>query len=303
MKGFTRSNNLKVKKTARLAAAFHNQAITDIHHIIQIEKIKCDFEYLPGYLFSTQPQDKLINKEFYTTSNLGIPVNIEDHSELSPYKCIKFDKQAQFHPLKYLYHLANFIHKDDNTIWENTAVNKIIKHKSNLLLETCRGHTILCDHLINATNYPINNNDIFNKRTAVKTYVITALIPKNSLAMGLYWDNTEPYHYIRCYQSLNNFQDAENDIVIIGGEDQRLGQENPDLAFRDLQLWAKQHFPQIKKFCYQWSGYVYDHSHYLDFLNIHFMHKPTFISIINGSSNGLTHGTIAALKTAECMLD
>lgn len=89
-----------------LTADSHQQAIRTMAKIIYNEKIDCEFEFLNGYLFSEDGNEKhIIEKEFAAAKRAGLadlsmagslPI---PHYEKSPHLC--FPHQAQFHPLKY----------------------------------------------------------------------------------------------------------------------------------------------------------------------------------------------------------
>jgi hypothetical protein len=55
---------------------------------------------------------------------------------------------------------------------------------------------------------------------------------------ALYWDNCDPYHYVRTQAT------EDHDLLIVGGEDHKTGQaDNFDERFNCLENWARKRFP------------------------------------------------------------
>src|SRR4030095_14898241 len=90
------------------------------------------------------------------------------------------------------------------------------------------------------------------KQAAYRTYVIGMRVPRDSVTRALYWDTLDPYHYVR----LQSETDA--DILIVGGEDHKTGQEDDDPADRVSRLaeWTRARFPMSQDVAYSWSGQV-----------------------------------------------
>lgn len=88
--------------------------------------IDCDFEKKDNYVFSTRNRDK-VEKEFEALQKIKANAQLCDRLEI-PLKtegAIKLSNQAQFNPLKFLYHIAENLNIYENTfitgIDENTA--------------------------------------------------------------------------------------------------------------------------------------------------------------------------------------
>src|SRR4030095_5695471 len=92
---------------AHLAANSHTTAIDQVEQIVKQEQIACDFERLDGYLFVPPRQSrKLLDDELAAAHRAGLSdVEKVARAPLSSYDtgpALRFPKQAQFHPLKYL---------------------------------------------------------------------------------------------------------------------------------------------------------------------------------------------------------
>ena len=110
---------------------------------------------------------------------------------------MRFPRQAQFHPLKYLAGLAKRIKEKGGRIYTETHATEIEGGKQ-ARIETSSGGVVIAGAVVVATNTPVNDLiAIHTKQAAYQTYVIGARIPKDRLRAALYWDTPDPYHYLR----------------------------------------------------------------------------------------------------------
>ncbi len=277
---------------ARLAAQSHAEAIDYIEKIITDEKIDCDFKRVDGYLFGNNKNNILEEEANVLQEMANLPFAWSEKVPLknvAASKCLKFPRQAQFHPLKYLRGLERAIIKYGGQIFSSTHARHI-KDADPCIISTSGGAQIIAQHVIVATNSPVNNRLIIHtKQTQHRTYMISILTHKGQIEEALYWDTLEPYHYIRMLPSNNE----QNDLVIIGGEDHKTGQNTPHHAFLSLKEWARHIFPKYK-LVDQWSGQVIEPVDCLAFIGKNPCDKNTYICT-GDSGNGLTHGTIAGM--------
>jgi glycine/D-amino acid oxidase-like deaminating enzyme/nitrite reductase/ring-hydroxylating ferredoxin subunit len=289
---------------AKLAAESHTTAISQIEQIVVEENINCDFERLDGYLFLHQSDTiESLQKELEATQRAGIKTEwLEKVPGLpaQPGPCIKFPNQAQFHPMKYLKGVCDAIISMGGMIFTNTHAKKIQKTE----ITTSEGFKVKAKHIVVATNTPVNNVvAMHTKQAPYRTYVIGAKVPKGLLPKALWWDtgdknskyHTEPYHYVR----LHNY-DHQYDLLIIGGEDHKTGQDEDKLTdhFSELKNWAMTLFP-IKSIEYKWSGQVMEPVDYLAFIGRNPMDSDNVYIITGDSGNGITHGTIAGIMICD----
>ncbi len=287
---------------SRLAAESHTAAINWIDNTISKENIDCDFARLDGYLF-LHPYDKPENleKEFEATRKAGLPTiwlekipGIENESG----HCIQFPHQAQFHIIPYLSGLADAVIKNGGEIYTNTHATDINEDGAK-----CNGYTVKANHIVVATNSPVNDLvTMHTKQVPFRTYVIAAKVKKGSVQQALWWDTgdqdskwfTAPYHYVRTAKYNDQY-----DVLIVGGEDHKTGQaDDEDIPeeerFGSLINWMKNHFPQAEDILYKWSGQVLEPLDFLAFIGKNPGNKNVYI-ITGDSGNGMTHGTLGGI--------
>ena len=141
----------KLGKQKAAAYALANEAAVRAYgEIVAEEKIECDFERLPSYLYTTQPSmTAKLEQEAKAASALGIPAHFTQIHGL-PFETVGavcFEGQAQFHPLAFIKHLSQKV-----TVYEGTRVLKVKKH----MIFTDRG-TVNAGHVIFASHYPFLN--------------------------------------------------------------------------------------------------------------------------------------------------
>ena len=126
--GYREIEVLHGAKGARLVAQSHTAAIAQIESIVAEEKIDCDFERLDGYLFFPDTDShKKLQEEWQAAKRAGLQVTKLKQSpfdlEFGP--CLRFPRQAQFHPLKYLAGLARAIKRLDGRLFGGTEAKEI----------------------------------------------------------------------------------------------------------------------------------------------------------------------------------
>src|SRR5437764_5887803 len=115
---------------SRMAAQSHTAAIDWIERVVTKEKIDCNFERLDGYLFEP-PNESLKNleKEFEACKRAGLAVEWVERApieDFDTYRTIRFPRQGQIHPLKYLAGLAAAITRRSGRIFTGTKVEEAI---------------------------------------------------------------------------------------------------------------------------------------------------------------------------------
>lgn len=282
---------------AQLAAGSHTAAMDRIEEIVMREKIACEFERLDGYLF-VPPFDsqEVLDKELAAVHRAGL-TKVERAAraplEFDTGPCLRFPRQAQFHPLKYINGLAKAIERKGGRIYNQTHAEEFTDG-SPARVKTTKGQVVTAGAVVVATNTPVNDwVAIHTKQAAYRSYVIGMSIPKASVTRALYWDTGDPYHYVR-------LQDAEtHDILIVGGEDHKTGQDSEaDARFDRLETWARERFPRAAEVNFRWSGQVMEPVDHLAFIGRNPGNRDIYVAT-GDSGNGMTHGTIAGMLLSD----
>lgn len=218
---------------AKQYAMSNEHAIEKFAKIVEEEEIKCDFERRPAYVYSLDNENR-IEAEVKAAQLLGIDAHYVTETEL-PFKikaAVKFENQAQFHPLKFLKKIASML-----TIFENTKVIRI----ENNIVETTSGN-IKADYIVVATHFPFLD---------VPGYYFTRLIQDRSYLLAL--ENAESINgmYIDADNSGFTFRSYDN-YLLFGGAGHRTG-ESTGGAYNKLISASKNYYPNAQVVA-QWSA-------------------------------------------------
>jgi glycine/D-amino acid oxidase-like deaminating enzyme/nitrite reductase/ring-hydroxylating ferredoxin subunit len=289
------------EKGARLAAESHTAAIDQIEKIVTKENIDCHFERLDGYLFMPPGESSdLLDKELEAAHRAGLTeVKRIDRAPLKPFDtgvCLRFPRQAQFHPLKYLKALALAIEERGGLIFNKTHAQEF-KDGTPCKVTTDKGQVVSARAIVVATNTPVNDwVAIHTKQAAYRTYVIGLRVSKGSITKALYWDTPDPYHYVRLGEA------AGDEVLIVGGEDHKTGQaDDMDERFDRLEAWTRERFPSAAEVDFRWSGQIMEPTDSLAFIGRNPGDKNIYVAT-GDSGNGMTHGTIAGILLTDLIL-
>lgn len=285
---------------ARLVAQSHSAAINRIDAIAIKERIDCDFHRVTGYLFDPQDERRsVVKEELEAARRAGIRdavmIGRAPIAGFDTGPCIAFPNQGNFHPLRYLAGLVRAIRRNAGGIHVNTHVDSI-KGGSPAVVRAGK-YTVSCQHIVVATNAPINDRvAIHTKQAPYMTYAIAARVQPGTVNRALYWDTEEPYHYVRL-QELDG-----QEYLIVGGEDHKSGQAS-DTAERHVRLedWARKRFP-VERVAYAWAGQVMQSIDGLAFIGRNPLDEDNVYVVTGDSGTGMTHGTIAGMLLTDLIL-
>jgi glycine/D-amino acid oxidase-like deaminating enzyme/nitrite reductase/ring-hydroxylating ferredoxin subunit len=281
---------------SKLAAQSHLAAIKYIISLVKKHDIKCDLEQLDAYLFTPPKKStRVLEKELDACRRAGLRgVEMVEKAPLSFFDtgpCLRIPEQAQFSPLPYLEKLCDLIIEHQGQIHCHVHAMNIEEKNNRYIIETDCGYTVEAKHVVVATNSPINSRVLPHlKQAPYRTYVIAGKIPINSVPHALYYDTEDPYHYMRTAPL-----DNTHDLLIVGGDDHRTGEQNEnEKIYKKLLKWTQKRVPEFKEIHYHWSGQVLDSIDSLAYIGR--MKKDSEVYIVTGDSgSGITHGTIAGI--------
>ena len=283
---------------AGLVAESHRTAIDWIEETVRREGIPCSFERVDGYLFNAPGGDaEDLSVEAEAARRAGI-----SEAELSmgtpmpglgAGPSLRFPRQAQFHPLRYIDGLGRYARLRKVVIHGQTHVEGV-EAGSPVRMTTAGGPTVTADFAIVATNSPIHTMvALHTKQAAYRSYVVSGRVPEGSVPRALYWDTESPYHYVRL------LSEAGEDTLIVGGGDHKTGQEDdPAAKWEALADWARRRFAAFTEVEGRWSGQVMESVDGLAYIGPT-PGNPNVFVVTGDSGSGMTHGTIAGLLIGD----
>ena len=244
------------ERGSRLIAESHTAAIDKIEQIVRGEQIDCDFERLDGYLFvPPDGSQEVLEREIAAARRAGLrDVEWVDRAPIDDYetgRCLRFPRQGQFDPLKYLEGLVRGTLARKGRIYSRTHADEI-RGGDPACVTTSNGRVVTAAAAVVATNAAVNDSIILSTRESkYRSYVMGAHVPRGSVVKALYWDTLDPYHYVRLQST------GDDDLLIVGGEDERAGEhDDGDERFAELYRWTRKRFPMIQRIEYCWSGHI-----------------------------------------------
>jgi glycine/D-amino acid oxidase-like deaminating enzyme/nitrite reductase/ring-hydroxylating ferredoxin subunit len=287
------------EEKARLAVQAHGSAISEIERIVETEAIDCDFSRVDGYLIPAEDGEDDLNKEIEAAHRAGFEeVEWVERAPIKDFdsgRSLRFPGQGQFHVLKYLSGLARAIEQAGGRLFSNTRAVEW-ESEDTPHVKTAGGQTIRAKSIVLATNYPIRSK-MFAKLPAYRTYAIGARVPKDSVEKCLIWDTADPYRYVRTQP------ETDYDLLIVGGEDHRTGQEDDgEQRFARLWNWTQERFPMADELLYRWSGQFLETHDGLAFIGRFSASEPNVYLITGDSGMGMTHGTIGGMLVSDLIL-
>jgi glycine/D-amino acid oxidase-like deaminating enzyme/nitrite reductase/ring-hydroxylating ferredoxin subunit len=297
------------EECARLTAESHTAAIDCAERIVREQKIDCDFERVDGYLFLppggsvTELMDELA--AIHRAGLDGVErVDSMPNIEINSDAVLRFPRQGQFHPLKFLNGVATAVVDSGGKIFTATRVVSV-EDGDRVKVKIADGHTITAKTAVVATNCPINDRVVIHSKQApYATYAICMRVTR-PVQHALFWDTAQtaeeekqeigpvPYHYVRFAR------DEEGDVLIVGGEDHKTGQaEDCAQRFVKLEQWARDRFPFVGEITDHWSGQVMEPMDGVAYIGRNPGDENVFV-VTGDSGNGITHGIIAGMLIVD----
>lgn len=315
--GYTEIEKKHGFEGAKAAADSHTWALHRVGEISKQLGIECEYRLLPGYEISQFPRGhpkhaeevQELKDEVAKAKQLGLNVRFEEGfqvpgwtGQIDQRDAAIFEGQATFHPTKYLNGLMKYLKTQPNfTCYTHTSMTSISEKGIELLgmghkkvkIQTGTGHTITCQHAVEATCVPMQKLSVIAEMSYERTYCIAIRVPKGSYEDCLLYDEAEEYKYIRFTAC-----DEKDDYLVIGGCDHAVGQEEPTGRFEELEQWVRERYTQAGSVDYKWSGQIFEPTDFMAFIGKNSGSDHIFI-VTGDSGNGLTHGVLAGKLIAD----
>ena len=282
------------KRGLELAYASQAAAIDTIEAIAAEHSIDCAFRRLDGYLFLGPDETESFRDDECAAAHRAGCTDAERLAhldvggrDLGP--CVRFPRQAQFHPLRYLAGLARAAVSRGVRIFEGAHATSVEAKNGEVRVRLDGPRVVTADHVVVATNTPFNDRVVMHtKQAAYRTYAIAIDADASAIPAALYWDSDDPYHYVRLHE------EGGKTLLIVGGEDHKTGQdEDPESRFVRLEAWVRERFPALGAAHERWSGQVLEPVDGVAFIGRNPADEPNVYIATGDSGMGLTHGTIA----------
>ncbi len=291
---------------ARLLAESHAFAIDFIERFCAEHAPDAQFQRVPGFLYADPKSDDgpgILQLECRAAMRAGLHASMVEVPEFGvgvTHFAVRFENQAEFDPGRYLSALAQTFLDRGGILWEHQMVTGIDEgdpHK--VLLEG--DEPVLARSVVVATNAPISSAmSLPLKQAAYRSYVLAFEVPVNWMEPSLHWDMADPYHYVRLARSGDLAE--SHALLLVGGEDHRTGQDDPEKRLASLESWARDRFRLEGRIAQSWSGQILEPFDGVGLVGRSPGSERVFV-ISGDSGHGLTLGTLGAHLVLDAIND
>ncbi len=265
---------------ARAYAGAKERAVADYGRLVRERGIDCEFKTLPSYVYSTKNAEYL-KKEAESAASLGIAASFVTDVML-PFPtagAVRFENQAQFHPLKFLTSLLPGLE-----IYENTEV---LSAKGNRI-KTNRG-VVTAEKLVFATNFPpINFPGLyFAKMHRERSYVVA--LDGAPMLGGIYYGADEDGF---------SFRTAGNGLLLLGGAGHRTGENRRGGRYAALRTAAERFFPG-SRVVYEWSAQDCMPADSVPYIGRYSKSEPNWYVATGFQKWGMTSAMVSAMLLSD----
>lgn len=287
------------KSKARLYYEANTEALQFIEKTIDELHIDCDFTKQDAYLYATTDYyaDKIM-KEAQAYNKLQIDGELTDTIpvDIEVKNALKMKDQAQFHPLKYLNHLAKKIMEKGGQIFEQTtAINVETGEKPSVVTrDDCR---VKAKHVLSCSHFPFYEGlGFYSARMyADRSYIIAAK-PRKKFPGGMYISADQPTRSLRSV-TING-----EEMVLLVGESHQTGQGKDMMEhFRALESFGQKVFG-IEDIPYHWSAQDLTTLDKIPYIGEITAGQPNILIATGYRKWGMSNGTAAALLLRDMVL-
>lgn len=256
-----------------------NQAALEEYRAL-CRDMDCGFEEKDAFVYSLNSRRKL-ERELKALLRLGFPAEFLERIPL-PFPvagAVKFERQAQFHPLKFIAAIAGTL-----KIIEHTKVLELASGKA----LTNHG-TISAQKIIVATHFPLLNKHggYFLKLYQHRSYVLAL---KNTPDVnGMYVDEDEKGLSFRNY----------NGLLLLGGGSHRTGKRGG--GWEELEGFARRHYPEAREIA-RWATQDCMTLDGVPYIGPYSKHTPGLYVAAGFNKWGMTSSMVAAALLTDLVL-
>jgi glycine/D-amino acid oxidase-like deaminating enzyme/nitrite reductase/ring-hydroxylating ferredoxin subunit len=276
---------------ARLYAEAQEAGVRQIRTFAANFGINCDIETKSAYTYTCDEKYvEQIEREVEAAQRIGLPATLVREVDL-PFKvlcAIRFDKQAQFHPTKYIIGLAATLPGDGCHVFENSRA--VDWTPTSVVTEQGR---IRARHVIMATHIPLGHvGGYYTRAHPYAEPVIGARIRK--IPEGMFISAEQPIHSIRTHTQPNG------DIYgIAAGSIFKPGHTDDERKyFADIEAWLTGHF-ECESIEYRWVNEDYASVDHAPFIGWSAGSGDRYLVATGFNAWGISNGTAAGVILAD----
>ena len=262
------------RDSAKQYAMANEAAIEEYRRLIGTEGIDCSFEERNAYVYGADSEQLL--EETEAAASLGLPASFVREATL-PFQtagAVCFSRQAQFHPLRFLAHMAQPL-----TVYENTPVISVEEDR----IETADGQ-VRAEHIVFASHYPFINFPglYFVRMHQERSYVLA--LEHAAQVDGMWIGSAENSFSFRNY----------GDLLLLGGGGHRCGENSAGGKYELLRQKAREWFPDSREIAC-WSAQDCVTADSVPYIGHYAESRPNWYVATGFQKWGMTSSMVSAL--------
>jgi glycine/D-amino acid oxidase-like deaminating enzyme/nitrite reductase/ring-hydroxylating ferredoxin subunit len=284
------------KEAAKIVADATKDGIQLIRNHIKQYNIDCGFSDANGYLYAQDDkQEDELEKILKASKEAGITIDYCDDIPVPcPFtKAVRAFGQAKFHPIPYVYALAQAFEKAGGIIQQDCRVIGV--EENGVLDVETTVDTYKTRNVVYATHIPPGVNLLHLRCVPWRSYAMAVTMAGNNYPVDLTYDMEDPYNYYRTQQV-----DGRSYFIAGGNDHKTAHEENTNNRFLQLESHLRKFF-DIKEINYQWSSQFFESADGLPYIG-HLRGHPNNIFVATGyGGNGMVFSSVAALVLQEML--
>lgn len=277
-------------------AEANEAGLARIVELAERHSIECNIERKPAYTF-TQDAAHVgeIEEEAELARRLGLPASLTRETGL-PFEvkaAMRWDNQAQFHPVRYVKGLAGTLEKDGVRVFEDSRV----VDWSGDYVATDRAR-VKARHVVMATHLPLGQTGLFYAENFPHMHpVIVGRADAGRVPDGMYINVENPRYSLRGHREADGAQ-----WMIFAGTSFKHGHVDEERAnFAEIERFARQHFGVEAE--YRWTNEDYKPMDHAPFVGWSSGSAGAVLVATGFNAWGITNGTAAAMILSDIVTD
>jgi glycine/D-amino acid oxidase-like deaminating enzyme/nitrite reductase/ring-hydroxylating ferredoxin subunit len=287
-----------LKRFGEAKTRLYAQANESAIDFVEAQGIECDFRRPPNFVYAAAGEDPdAVRREAEACARVGLPASFVTETTL-PYPvlgAVRLERQAEFHPRKYLLGLAARFVEGGGTIHEQTTALEV-DDGDPATVRTSRG-AIRAQHVIVASHLPFADRGLFfAKAPPSASYALIAPVDPAAAPEGMFINTGQPSRSIRVVP------DGDRTLLLVGGEGHVPGAERDTRRrYAALEDFLRRHWD---------AGEVEQRWYTMDYVSVD---EVPFVGPLTPRSRhlwtatgyrkwGLSNGTAAGMLLADLAL-
>ena len=279
------------EERARLYAEAQETGIRRISELAARYGIDADIEPMPAYVY-TQDESYVsqIEKEVEVAQRLGLPAHLVRGEIGLPFEVLaamRWDNQAQFHPVKYVAGLAATIPGDGSHVFEGSRA--VDYEPTRVVTDT---GTVTARHVVMATHLPLGQVGMYYSMAYPHTEGVIAA-PIGRVPQGMYKNAEKPGRSIRTHR-----HNGQTWGIAAGTHFKPGHPDEEQESMRSIEGWLREHF-DAGEVQYRWVNEDYDSMDGSPFIGWSSSLGDGYLVATGFSAWGISNGTAAAIIIAD----